>query len=106
MLNDSELFTMESCDLHTQLLQLEVELIKAKQEIDRKNIVIYGHIVEGVKRDMKLKEEQILSKNVAIENVKLRKNQVKEQIAVRLNLPEKSSWGYKPDTLEVIIDEN
>lgn len=103
-LTEREYFELQSREAVEQKLNLEIELEKAKMEIDRKNIAIYGYIVDNLRRAMQDKESKIQSKHVALENVKLDKGKIREQIRERLDIPEGTEFGYNPETYEIIID--
>lgn len=103
-LTEREYFELESFDAEIKYKELEIELIKAKQDISRKSITIYGYIVDNIKKESQEKEKLAINKQTAIANLKLAKDKINKKIEDRLGLDDKTNWGYNPDTLEVIIE--
>lgn len=102
-LQDRDYFKLESHDMQEQLKKAELEIEKLKNEVCRKDIMLLTKRIEDMQRVFKERVEKIQSIGTTIENIKISKSKVRDEITSSLDLPK--DWGYNPETLEIILGD-
>lgn len=103
-LTDSEFFSLEALEAKDTELQLRKVIESKEQLLCKKEIALMTFRIQDQKRAIEMHQQNMDSKDLARENLKVKREALVKRIRERLKLEEDCKFGYNPDTLEIILE--